>query len=70
MLEEQQQHSRDGLDDDLLVTVHVDSQLHALKDCDAGGHIRTRSGLQLFLNESRTRASKDRLPALRYQPRK
>lgn len=34
VLEQQQQQCGDGLDDDFLVTVHVDSQLHALKDCD------------------------------------
>lgn len=38
VFEEQQQQSRDGLDDDFLVTVHINSQFHALKDCDAGGH--------------------------------
>lgn len=38
VLEEKQQQSRDGLDNDFLVAVHVNSQLHALKDCDAVGH--------------------------------
>lgn len=36
VLEEQQQQSRDGLDNDLLVTVHINAELHALKDGDAG----------------------------------
>lgn len=43
VLEEQQQQSRDGLDDDLLVAVDVDPQLHALEDCDAGGHMNTHT---------------------------
>ena len=38
MFEEQQQQSRDGLDDDFLVTVYVNPQLHALKDGDAEKH--------------------------------
>lgn len=42
VLEEQQQKSRDGLDDDLLVTVHINTQLHALKDCDTEGHTYTQ----------------------------
>lgn len=41
MLEEQQQQSRDGLDDDLLVAVDVDPQLHALEDRDTGEHMNT-----------------------------
>lgn len=36
VLEEQQQQRRDALHDDLLVPVHVDAQLHALQDGDAG----------------------------------
>ena len=43
VLEEQQQQSRDGLDDDFLVAVHIDSQLHALEDCDTGGHTHTHT---------------------------
>jgi len=43
VFEEQQQQSRDGLDDDFLVTVHVNSQLHALKDCDTGTHTHTQT---------------------------
>lgn len=43
VFEEQQQQSRDGLDDDFLVTVHVNSQLHALKDCDTGRHTHTQT---------------------------
>lgn len=35
VFEEKQQQSRDGLHDDFLVTVHVDPQLHALKDSDS-----------------------------------
>lgn len=31
VFEQQQQDGRDGLDDDLFVTVHVDAQLHALQ---------------------------------------
>lgn len=42
VLEEQQQQSRDGLDDDLLVAVDVDPQLHALEDCDTGEHMNTQ----------------------------
>lgn len=34
VLEEQEQQSRDGLDDDFLVPVNIDSQLHALQDGD------------------------------------
>lgn len=48
VLEEQQQQSRDGLDDDLLVAVDVDPQLHALKDCDPGGHTNTRTCCEPF----------------------
>lgn len=43
VLEEQQQQSRDGLDDDLLVAVDVDPQLHALEDCDTGEHPNTHA---------------------------
>lgn len=44
MLEEQQQQRRDALDDDLLVPVHVDAQLHALQDGDAAVEGRTAPG--------------------------
>lgn len=43
VLEQQQQQSRDGLDDDLLVAVDVDPQLHALEDCDTGEHTNTHT---------------------------
>lgn len=43
VFEEQQQQSRDGLDEDFFVTVHINSQLHALKDCDTGGHTHTQA---------------------------
>lgn len=35
VLEQQQQHSRDGLNDDLFVAVHIHAQLHALQHCSA-----------------------------------
>lgn len=35
VLEQQQQHSRDGLNDDLFVAVHIHAQLHALQHCCA-----------------------------------
>lgn len=35
VLEQQQQHSRNGLDDDLLVAVYIYPQLHALQHCGA-----------------------------------
>lgn len=37
VLEQQQQHSRNGLNDDLFVAVHIHPQLHALQHC--GGHL-------------------------------
>lgn len=50
MFEEQQQQSRDGLHDDFLVTIDVNAQLHALKDCDTEGEILVHFmfALQLF----------------------
>lgn len=36
VLEEQQQQRRDALHDNLLVPVHINPQLHALQDGDAG----------------------------------
>lgn len=48
VLEQQQQQSRDGLDDDLLVAVDVDPQLHALEDCDAGEHMNTHTCCEPF----------------------
>lgn len=40
VLEEQEQQSRDGLDDDFLVPVNIDSQLHALQDGDTKRNTR------------------------------
>lgn len=35
VLEQQQQHGRNGLNDDLFVAVHIHPQLHALQYCGA-----------------------------------
>lgn len=48
VLEEQQQQSRDGLDDDLFVAVDVDPQLHALEDRDTEEHTNTRTCCEPF----------------------
>lgn len=36
MLQQQQQRGRNALHNDLFVSVHIDPQFHALKNCDAG----------------------------------
>jgi len=38
VLEQEQQHSRNGFDDDLLVPIDVHPQLHALQHCGPAGH--------------------------------
>lgn len=36
MLQQQQQRGRNALHNDLFVSVYIDPQFHALKNCDAG----------------------------------